>query len=284
MNIGDSMLSEEAQEFLSKNGTTYEDLRTKVSTRLYSLQDNDSIIFDYLISLDREPKNISIADIVGYDYTFANTITTSDIFKSFPNFFQKNGDSYHTRANGMLEYTSDNMIQKLLRSFKEEPIKLVGATKGKYVIDVNGLHRYTLLRSLYLIELSKLGDNQEEIEKLNAKYTIPVEASEIDFIKTYSHYILSMLGIVRYVSKEFNDNYKATGRAKVEFSNKDKMIMTNAELLELVTKTLTENKDKWIYFSIYLDRSDEFKTFITMVCPEMLIPQQNEIGGNAWKI
>ena len=36
MDTGDSMLSEEAQEFLNKNGTTYEELEEKVDTRLYS--------------------------------------------------------------------------------------------------------------------------------------------------------------------------------------------------------------------------------------------------------
>lgn len=278
------MLSEEAQAFLKKNGTTYEELEDKVDTRLYSLKDADYIVYSYLISLDREQKQVSVADIIGYDYEFANTINANDIFKSFPNFFQKNGDSYHTRANGMLEYTSGNIIPKLLRSFKEEPIKICGATKGKYIIDVNGLHRYTVLRSLYLIELSRLGDDKKAIEQLHNKYMIPVKAAEIDYIKTYSHYVLVTLGIVKYIGKEFDSNYNATGNAKVVFYDRQTKIMSNQELIQLVTTSLMENRHQWIFFVNYLGISEEFKNFINIVCPDMLTPEQKEMGGNIWTI
>lgn len=278
------MLSDDTLDFLKRNGTSYEELREKVDTRLYSLKDIDYIVNSYLIRLDREPKQVSIADIVGYDYEFANTINTNDIFESFPNFFQTNGDSYHTRANAMLEYTGDNIVQGLLRSFKVEPIKIGATPKGKYIIDVNGLHRYTVLRSLYLIELSRLGEDKEAITELNSKYTIPVEASEIDYIKTYSHYVLVTLGIVRYISKEYDNNYNATGNARVEFSNKQRKIMSNSELIKLVTTSLMENKHQWIFFMNYLNKSEEFRTFIETVCPEMLMPEQKEVGGNLWTI
>lgn len=278
------MLSDDTLDFLKRNGTSYEELREKVDTRLYSLKDIDYIVNSYLIRLDREPKQVSIADIVGYDYEFANTINTNDIFESFPNFFQTNGDSYHTRANAMLEYTGDNVVQGLLRSFKVEPIKIGATPKGKYIIDVNGLHRYTVLRSLYLIELSRLGEDKEAITELNSKYTIPVEASEVDYIKTYSHYVLATLGIVRYISKEYDNNYNATGNARVEFSNKQRKIMSNSELIQLVTTSLMENKHQWIFFMNYLNKSEEFRTFIETVCPEMLMPEQKEVGGNLWTI
>lgn len=277
------MLDNVATEFLERNGTSYEALKEKVDTRLYSLKDSDYIVFSYLISLDREPKKVSIGDIIGYDYSFANTIETNDIFKTFPNFFQLNGDSYHTRANGMLKYNCDNIVQSLLRSFTEEPIKIGGATRGQYVIDVNGLHRYTVLRSLYLIELSKL-DSVEDIEKLKEKYTIPVEAAEIDYIKTYSYYVLSTLGIINYISKEYDDNYCATGNAKVEFRNKERKVMSNTELLQLVTTSLTENKHQWIFFQNYLSNSEEFRTFMSTVCPEILMQNEQKTGGNVWKI
>lgn len=278
------MLSDDTLDFLKRNGTSYEELREKVDTRLYSLKDIDYIVNSYLIRLDREPKQVSIADIIGYDYEFANTINTNDIFESFPNFFQTNGDSYHTRANGMLECNGDNIVQGLLRSFKVEPIKIGATPKGKYIIDVNGLHRYTVLRSLYLIELSRLGEDKEAITELNSKYTIPVEASEIDYIKTYSHYVLVTLGIVRYISKEYDNNYNATGNARVEFSNKQRKIMSNSELIQLVTTSLMENKHQWIFFMNYLNKSEEFRTFIETVCPEMLMPEQKEVGGNLWTI
>lgn len=277
------MLDNVATEFLERNGTSYEALKEKVDTRLYSLKDSDYIVFSYLISLDREPKKVSIGDIIGYDYSFANTIETNDIFKTFPNFFQLNGDSYHTRANGMLKYNCDNIVQSLLRSFTEEPIKIGGATRGKYVIDVNGLHRYTVLRSLYLIELSKL-DSIEDIDKLKEKYTIPVEAAEIDYIKTYSYYVLSTLGVINYISKEYDDNYCATGNAKVEFRNKDRKVMSNTELLQLVTTSLMENKHQWIFFQNYLSNSAEFRTFMSTVCPEILMQNEQKTGGNVWKI
>lgn len=278
------MLSSDTLEFLQRNGTSYEELKDKVDTRLYSLKDADYIVYSYLISLDREPKQVSIADIIGYDYEFANTVNTNDIFKSFPNFFQTGGDTYHTRANGMLEYTGDNVVNGLLKSFRVEPMKLGGATKGKYIIDVNGLHRYTVLRSLYLIELSRLGDDKEAIRQLNDKYMIPVEVAEIDYIKTYSHYVLSTLGIVRYIGKEYDNNYNATGNAKVEFNNRERKIMNNQELIQLVTTSLMENKHQWIFFVNYLGKSEEFKTFISTVCPEMLMPKQTEMGGNTWTI
>lgn len=278
------MLSDEALDFLKRNGTSYEELKEKVGTRLYSLKNIDYIVNSYLIRLGREPKQVSIADVVGYDYEFGNKVKTNDIFKSFPNFFETNGDSYHTRAISMLEYTGDNVVQGLLRSFSVEPIKIGAIPKGKYIIEGNGLHRYTVLRSLYLIELSKLGNDNDAIMALNNKYMIQVEAAEIDYIKTYSHYVLNTLGIVNYIGKEFDGSLNPTGNAIVEFRDRQRKIMGNSELIQLVTTSLMENKQQWIFFMSYLNNSEEFRAFIEIVCPEMLIPEQKEVGGNLWTI
>ena len=60
--------------------------------------------------------------------------------------------------------------------------------------------------------------------------------------------------------------------------------MSNTELLQLVTTSLMENKQQWIFFQNYLSNSEEFRTFMSTVCPEILMQNEQKIGGNVWKI
>jgi len=56
----------------------------------------------------------------------------------------------------MLDYSSEEIIEKLSSSFNDEPICVQEIDKGKYAISTNGMHRYSVLRAHYLLELQRV--------------------------------------------------------------------------------------------------------------------------------
>lgn len=178
-----------------------------------------------------EMKSISIADVVGF-----SRAEQHDLISSLPNYFDKYGDGYHSRSASMLEISSEEIMQKLRPSFQAQPMHLVEVDKGIYNVGDNGMHRFHVLKIHYLDELTKLGPKDIEAKKrLREKYTFETYVSEIDFIKTYSYYVLSLINPEITVENERN-GWNYTGNAVVTFdSQPDKeYVFTDAELLNFV--------------------------------------------------
>ena len=57
------------------------------------------------------------------------------------------------------------------------------------------MHRFSVLRTLYLIEMMHAKGNIEKEKEIHEKYRIPALVENIDYIKTYSNYLLSVLNI-----------------------------------------------------------------------------------------
>lgn len=90
-------------------------------------------IFDYL----DENRNISIADLLGHDAIInCGYYKGKNILYTFENFFQRNGDGYHTRALGLLEYKSGEQLLRELerRNNDTRDMKISEIADGKYII------------------------------------------------------------------------------------------------------------------------------------------------------
>lgn len=134
-------------------------------------------------------KNVSVANIYGINRRM------SSIPGRFPEildaFFNRGGDNYHSRSVTMLDYNENNVIEGLNRSFFREPIILMESDKEQYLVLTNGMHRFVVLRSLYLSAKSKC-KSLEEIDALNQRFIIPVKVVPIDLTKSYCKYLIDL--------------------------------------------------------------------------------------------
>lgn len=240
-------MNEVNKKFLEKNGISIEDISSKVDCHIYTREEVNPIIANYGFESKSETDMISIRDIVGYDRTFEGS--NSNIFLSMDRFFNENGKTYTTRSLGMLEYDKDNILENLKQSFVKEPVSLLETGEGTYTIMYNGMHRFTLLRILYLTEVANANGNREKIEELDRKYTIPADITLIDLDKTYCRYLLTKIKaendpwrVVSIIS-EIDSSYKATGNAVVRYENGQTEVLNNAELISLTRDRIIDDKE-----------------------------------------
>src|SRR5574344_1063660 len=131
------------QNFFKKFDIDYNKLLEKSADNNNAYIFNDfeinPIVASYGIFVGKSEKRmVSVADILGY-----NMRSETNIFKSIPNFFETDGDGYHSRSIGLLNYSSDEIMGQLKSSFEKEPISLQEIKNNKYIISNNGLHRFT---------------------------------------------------------------------------------------------------------------------------------------------
>ena len=280
------------KRFLERNGISIEDICSRIDCHIYNNMEINPIVSSYEFQTKKGTEMISIADIVGYDTEYRDVIP--NIFLSMDSFFDDRGDGYHTRSVGMLDYDKENIIEKLKRSFEIEPISLIETGEGTYTIFSNGLHRYTLLRILYLSEAANANGDKEKLAELAKKYTIPADVTGVDLDKTYCKYLLNRVTAtddewrVMDVKTEYDARYRATGNVVVEYANKEKDVLSN-ELLLLLTKeriaedeTFKENfselqrmYDKYLSFRQFID--EKFSTLIPLQKREEI---EKGINGN----
>lgn len=180
---------------------------------------------------DRVVKKVSIADVVGF-----SGAEETDLVNSMPQFFDRDGDGYHSRSASMLEIPSSEIMEKLKPSFTREPMHLVEVDKGIYNIGNNGMHRFHVLKMHYLHELSQLKQKDGAgATKLKDKYSFDAVVSELDFIKTYSAYVLYLINPDITVINQ-SVNWKYTGNAAVTFDSQPgkEIILSDSELIEFV--------------------------------------------------
>ena len=219
--------------------------------------------------LDQKQVVVSVADILGHD-GIVNSVggyKGNNILHTFENFFDNYGDSYHTRANGLLEYKSGEELLKELRRRNDDTkdMRIKEIEDGKYILAGNGLHRYTVLRFHYLVDRMKKNKNEEELKEM---YKIPVTyCGKVNYKKTYCNYMISRIDhdieLVVFNSKN--------NEAKIYYSNKQSKIVTEEELLNMIAQSvdllsifdLEEIKSNY-------DRYESFRKFVDEYIPNLL--------------
>ena len=234
------------EEFLKKNGIVIEDVCSNIDSTIHTAAEENEIVSKYNFQTEAKDEMISVANIVGYDREFYGL--DKNIFLSMDHFFSTKGSTYHTRSVGMLEYDKDNIIESLKESFESEPISLIETGEGTYTILDNGLHRYTLLRILYLSEAAKVKDNPKKLAELAKKYTIPASVTGVDLDKTYCKYLLKMVKSTNDdfdivdVKNHYDSNYKLTGNVEVVYANGEKEILSKEMLLAMTKERVYEDE------------------------------------------
>jgi len=256
-------MNKENLEFLIRNGIIVDELEKSIDCHIYSSEEENPIIARYGFQKPYKSGYVSISRIIGYDTGFRNI--SSNILQSMDAFFDAKGDGYHSRSIGMLQYTKENIIENLIKSFEREPITVIETGEGNYTILSNGLHRYTLLRILYLSEISKTNENREEID---GKYTIPVKITEIDLEKTYCKYLLINFQLhhaqdvyIQDVCTHYDEKYLPTGNVEIRYTNGTKQIMTKDELIEFTRQCIKKVED-FSFLSLCIQEiSNQFQSF-----------------------
>ncbi len=280
IDMSKTVVNYDTARFLVRNGVTYEDLEKSPTIRLMSQKDIDPILHKYRIESDGKEELVSIADVVGYSYHGEN-----DLLKSFSNFFDSNkSGGYYQRALSMLDFTTDDALEKLSSSFRVEPMKLADAPEGKFTISTNGMHRYSVLRALYCIEMLKANGDKTQEENIYNKYKVPAIVAKIDYVKTYANYILTTLKVAAFVSNERDDNCRSTGKARVQLVNGEELFLTNEELLQYVGDIIRKNKD-YPAIDIFLrDSSKSFNAFLSLTVPELVGANVNQVEDISGKV
>lgn len=219
------------ERFIIKNNIDVEKIR-KLPEAV--IKDRNILVKNYGIYKNEEDVYVSVGDIIGYEYSFHGG--SNDIIYNMESFFRERGDNYSTRSNGMLEYTSNNVLEGLEGTFSKEPM-LLDEIDGKYFISGNGLHRFHVLRLLYLNEIRNVS-SKEEIDNIKRNYVIKVKSKSLDYVKTYCNFLLSKIDSNCWLLNEYN-NGCVTGKSRVMVDN-ERLVMNDEELVLFILKKFKE--------------------------------------------
>lgn len=265
------------KRFLKRNGISIEDACTSVDCNIYSKDKINYIVSNYGFQTKEQREMISVGDILGYDTDYRGVST--NIFLSMDHFFDDKGSGYKSRSVGMLEYDKDNILEKLKQSFINEPISLIETGEGTYTVFNNGLHRFTLLRILYLSEVAKANGNKEKLAEIRKKYTIPATVTGVDLDKTYCKYLLTKAKCgdkdwdIIDVLTEYDSKYEPTGNSIIKYGSGEKEVLTNELLLDLTRNRIIEDPDFTIHYPEIqqaYNKYPSFKDFIDVEFPEII--------------
>lgn len=242
--------------------------------KIFETNDINQILSDYMVVNEGVNSKIYIKNIVGYDYSWR--CESNDLFTSFHNYFDSEGDTYHSRANSMLNYSIYEMVSKLESSFKNEPIVLMEVDNNKYIVSNNGIHRFHILKIAYLGRIAKC-NTQEEIDEVNSEFVIPCISQKIDVFKSYCNFILNSCKKEKY-EKTFwisidKDN---PDLCNVEY-NKEKIIVNNEQLLEFVINNINLELLDNYEMEFYQRKYPSFNEFLSNVKEKISKEKKNEI-------
>ena len=279
-------MNETIREFLKSLDINYNKFNALEGSQIKRSSDINPILSRFIISkIKTETRKVSIADVVGYDYQCINL--DRNLLNNLSRFFDRDGDGYHRRSLSMLDIPQEEIISQLESSFKKEPICLQEIEKGIYNVGNNGLHRFHVIKTHYLNELSKL-KNKNDAKKLRDKYSFDAEITEVDYVKSYSNFLLRMLDKNLALELHYDSNYEFTGKScLVDYSNPDldeKVVLTDDQLQNLVNKKINkflrnaspiEKKE----FDELLKRAFKYESFKNYYND---ILKQNQNGGFEW--
>ena len=218
---------------------------------------------------------VSIADLVA-DYSDENR--GKNILETFKNFFEKKGDGYHTRSLGLLEYESGEQLLKALERRNQDTIdmKVREIDHGKYMIDSNGLHRFTILRFHFLLDCMKKEKSEEELREI---YKIPVTLSyKLNYFKTYCNYLIQK-GDPSVSDILFNED-----ETTIFHKDKSSKTISEEELISLVTKSLEKlDFESLKEIEEYYKTIPSFHEFIDKYIPSFFNKETNQMEEGALK-
>lgn len=244
--------------------------------KIKSPKEINSIVANYAIRRPVEWAYLSIEDIVGYDNCPNDKSFITDIIE---NFFGSKGGDYLRRSIGLLDYTTIDALQKI--DFRTKEMFVNEMDDNIYIMSINGIHRYIVLRLLYLSEYVKAKGNKGEIDRLKEKYKIEVKLSRLDKIKTYCKFLLmtSKCGIKDIEAEYDGKNWRYTGRFFIIKKNNEKIVIeTDEDLIEYV-----RNQAKIINQSIgnlqwYYGKYESFRNFLEEYFADTLDIKQLDDG------
>lgn len=272
-------------KFFERNGISVQDICSKVDCHIYSPMEVNPIIATSNYKKEERAKEVSIADVVGYDTESKNII--SNVFLSMDHYFDEKGAAYSSRGVGMLEYDKDSILDELKRSFIEEPMVLAETGEGTYTVINNGFHRYTVLRALYLSEVAEAKGNEETLARLAQKYTIPASVIGVDLDKTYCNYLLKrtefedMEWDILDVSTQYDSNYRRTGFAVIKYGNGQEEVLTNTQLIGLTRERVLQDdnfKSNLGYLQNLYNKYPSFEKFIDKNFSDLIPLQKQQVN------
>lgn len=224
---------------------------SKIDRTIYDTKDINEIIKKYRVYGDSVNKLVSLEQILGIE------VEEFDKKSSFPEildlYFDEYGDSYRSRSISMLEYNENNVIDGLSSSFKYEPLRLTESDLGKCTISTNGIHRFIIMRILYLTAKSKC-QNEEELNELIKKYTIPVIVSKIDYLKTYCKYLIDLFQPVSCMRECLKFEW-----SKTKAFNREIYYLTRYISYNKIEDIFLSKKEFDLYSKSYIELRAEYK-------------------------
>lgn len=279
-------MNETIKNFLKLLNIDEEKFNSLEGSRIKKDVDVNPILSRFALYKNQEDnKRVSIADVVGYNY--GSQGLSRGLISNLSEFFDKDGDNYHSRSVSMLDIPQSKIMNELDYSFKREPICLLEVDKGVYNIGNNGLHRFHILKTHYLDELSKLGTSDKNaVKKLKEKYSFNANVSEIDYIKSYSAFMLKLLDKNLNLESHYDSNYELTGKSRlINYENpEDEIILTDDQLVEMVNKKYNQflketSKKEAKQIKEIMKESSKFESFIEFYD---LALNQNQKGEREW--
>ena len=150
---------------------------------VYSPEDVNRIIKENYISQTggKENKRVSISDIIGSYDQRSGSINILDIMS---NYYRYDGDKFSSRDNDYLNFES---FEEAIKKLKDKPIDVKEFDKGNYVVSDDGIHKFMILKMLYLNDYEK---GKVKAKMLKSDYLVPVTAEKPDLELTYSQFII----------------------------------------------------------------------------------------------
>lgn len=273
------------EEFLRRNGINPEEISKKVDCTMNSQELINPIVADCGFFREKGIGQVSVVDIVGiFSDTRRNAGKT--IFENMDDLFDTEGDGYHSRSVGMLEYDANNIIDKLGYSFNFEPITVCETGEdNQYTIYINGLHRFTVLKALCLKELADANGDEQKIEEIKNKYIIPAEITEVDLEQTYCKYLLMEAisdGDIKRIRSNYDHMYRPTGKVELINSSNETKIVDTEELLQITRMKMERQKQEGrIPYNVHynMEHYQSFRKFMDENFEDIL-EQQKEYEGS----
>lgn len=178
-------------DFLEKNGISYFEVPNEINPVLKTpLQETVLSNYLYSVTVPAKQEIVSIANLCGS--------TSIDMFHPFTGikrlielfefYFDRDGDGYHNRSVGILEYSGEEIIEQLKNSFLRDPIYF-SAIEDQLYVSVNGNHRALVLLFHYLNCIRKEPEKEKEF---SLKFQIPAKVMHLDLELSGIVYLLKM--------------------------------------------------------------------------------------------
>ena len=279
-------MNETIRNFLNLLNIDEEKFNSLEGSKIKKDADVNPILSRFVLYKNREDnKKVSVADIVGYNYQSLGL--NNELVSNLSNFFDKDGDNYHRRSVSMLDIPQSEIMNELDYSFKREPMCLLEVDKGVYNIGDNGLHRFHILKTHYLDELSKLdASDKNAVKKLKEKYSFNANVSEIDYVKSYSAFMLRLLDKNLNLESHYDSNYELTGKSRLINYEKpeEEIILTDEQLVEMVNKKYNQflkesSRKEAKRIKEIIKESSKFESFTEFYD---LALNQNQKGEREW--